>query len=254
MFWSPQQASARLSDQPFAVEASRAEWLERAAAEGGPPFAPPVEGTVVTALLNDAAALDRLGDALHAPPYKAPPVAPVLAIKPRNAVVGHRACVAVPAEGVEVGATLGIVVGRTTCRVVAADALAHVAGYTIVLDLSLSQESLYRPGLRLRARDGFCPIGPMVVARALVVDPDALAVAVAVDGVTVWRGSTGGRLRGVARLLADVSEFMTLSPGDVLALGAADGVPRARAGQEVTVTIDGLGTLVTQLVAEEEVP
>ena len=87
-----------------------------------------------------------------------------------------------------------------------------------------------------------------------VADPDALAVAVAVDGVAVWRGSTGGRLRGVARLLADVSEFMTLAPGDVLALGAADGAPRARAGQEVAVTIDGLGTLATRLVAEEGTP
>ena len=254
MFWPPQQALARLCGQPFAVEASRAEWLERAAAEGGPPFGPPAAGTVVATLLNDAATLARLGEALHAPPYRAPPVAPVLSIKPRSSIVGHRARVAVPAGGVELGATLGIVVGRTACCVDAADALAHVAGYTIVLDLSLAQESLYRPGLHLRARDGFCPIGPMVVARALVADPDALAVAVAVDGVAVWRGSTGGRLRGVARLLADVSEFMTLAPGDVLALGAADGAPRARAGQEVAVTIDGLGTLATRLVAEEGTP
>lgn len=254
MFWPPQQALARLSGQPFAVEASRPEWLERAAAEGGPPFAPPVSGTVVTTLLNDAAALARLGDALHAPPYKAPPVAPVLAIKPRSAIVGHGARVPVPAGEVEIGATLGIVVGRTACRVNATDALAHVAGYTIVVDLSLPRESVYRPGLHLRARDGFCPIGPMVVARALVADADALAIAVAVDGVNVWRGSTGGRIRGVARLLADVSEFMTLAPGDVLALGASDGAPRARAGQEVAVTIDGLGALVARLVPEEATP
>jgi len=254
MFWPPQRALARLPGRPFAVEAAPAEWLALATAPDGPMFEAPVSGTVVTVLINDAAALARLGDALHAPPYKAPPVAPVLAIKPRNAIVGHRARVAVPAGAVEIGATLGIVLGRTACRVDVADALAHVAGYTIVVDFSLPQESLYRPDLRLRARDGFCPIGPMVVARALVADPDALAVAVAVDGVTVWRGSTGGRVRGVARLLADVSEFMTLMPGDVLALGAADGAPRARAGQEVAAAVDGLGTLVARLVAEEAAP
>jgi 5-oxopent-3-ene-1,2,5-tricarboxylate decarboxylase/2-hydroxyhepta-2,4-diene-1,7-dioate isomerase len=90
------------------------------------------------------------------------------------------------------------------------------------------------------------------VARALVADPDALAVHVAIDGVTVQRSSTAGRIRGAARLIADITEFMTLFCGDVLMLGSAHPAPRARAGQRVSITIDGVGRLDTLLVAEKQ--
>jgi 5-oxopent-3-ene-1,2,5-tricarboxylate decarboxylase/2-hydroxyhepta-2,4-diene-1,7-dioate isomerase len=71
-----------------------------------------------------------------------------------------------------------------------------------------------------------------------------------VDGRIVQTGSTGERVRGVAQLLADVTAFMTLQPGDLLMLGAAADAPRARAGQAVAITIEGIGTLHNHLVAE----
>jgi 5-oxopent-3-ene-1,2,5-tricarboxylate decarboxylase/2-hydroxyhepta-2,4-diene-1,7-dioate isomerase len=214
---------------------------------------PPLHGTVYGALLNHRDALAALGDRVRAAPYKAPPQAPILYIKPRNTIVGHRVPVVVPADApeLEIGATLGIVIGRTASRVAESEALAHVAGYTVVNDLSIPHASFYRPSLRFKCRDGFCPIGPAVVARARVADPDALRIAVAIDGVTVQRSSTAGLLRPVPRLIADVTEFMTLFPGDVLMVGVAAGAPRARAGQRVTITIDGVGVLETPLVAQE---
>ena len=216
-----------------------------------PPYR--LSGGVYAALLNHRAALDALGAAAQRPPYQAPPKAPVLYVKPRNTLAGDGVAVAVPAEAgeLEVGATLGIVVGRTACRVAAADAPAHVAGYVVAADLCIPHASFYRPSVRLRARDGFCPIGPRVVASEAVADPDALAVRVAIDGAPRQSTSTAGMVRPVARLLADVSEFMTLSPGDVLLLGVAAGAPRARAGQRVEVGIEGLGALRFTLVAEE---
>lgn len=214
---------------------------------------PPLRGTVYGTLLNHRDALAALGAQVHAAPYKAPPQAPILYIKPRNTIVGHRVPVVVPADApeLEIGATLGIVIGHTASRVAESEALAHVAGYTVVNDISIPHASFYRPSLRFKCRDGFCPIGPAVVARARVADPDALGIAVAIDGVTVQRSSTAGLLRPVARLIADVTEFMTLFPGDVLMVGVAAGVPRARAGQRVTITIDGVGELETSLVAQE---
>ncbi len=210
-------------------------------------------GSVYGVLLNQRAALAALGDAVRQPPYKAPPRAPVLYIKPRNTWAAAGGTVLVP-EGVaelEIGATVGLVVGRSLCRVDAAEALAHLAGYVIVNDVCVPHANVYRPSLRYRVRDTFCPIGPLQPPSA-VADPDALAIRVSVDGVAVHATHTGDRIRGAAQLLADVSEFTTLRPGDVLMLGVGAGAPRVRAGQQVAIEIDGLGRLENRFVAESE--
>lgn len=211
-----------------------------------------LSGVVYGTLLNHAPAIAALAAAAHQPPYKAPARAPVLYVKPRNTLAGQGEAVTVPADApaLEVGACLGIVIGRTACRIPQAQALDHVAGYTIVNDISVPHEVFYRPSIRFKARDGFCPIGPAVVPRSAVADPDALAVRVRIDGALVHSTTTGERRRPVARLLADVSEFMTLSPGDVLLLGVSAGAPRVRAGQQVRIEIDGLGQLDTPFVQE----
>ena len=217
-------------------------------------FSPPRRGTVYGTLLNHHDALAALGAAVHEPPYKAPPKAPVLHIKPRNTWVGPGDAIVVP-EGVdelEIGATLGLVIGRAACGVTEADALSFVAGCVIVNDVSVPHASYYRPSLRFKVRDTFCPIGPFVPRDAIVslVSLDALGISVAIDGEVVHRASTAGLIRPAARLLAEVSAFMTLAPGDVLMLGVAAGAPRARAGQRVSIAIDGLGRLDNPLVAE----
>lgn len=211
-----------------------------------------LSGVVVGALLNDPAQIAALGDAVNRPPHKAPPSAPVLEVKPRHTLAGNNAAVVLPAgeAALEVGASLGIVIGRTACRVSAAEAMAHVAAYLIAADHSLPLAAHYRPAVRLKARDGFCPLGPRVVPATEVADPDALDVTVAVDGELVHQHTTAGRVRGVAALLADVSAFMTLNPGDVLLLGRSHGAALVRAGQSVAIRITGLGTLHSRVVAE----
>ncbi|MES1162004.1 MAG: fumarylacetoacetate hydrolase family protein [Rhizobacter sp.] len=214
-------------------------------------FSPPRRGTVYGTLLNHADALAALGAAAHEPPYKAPPKAPVLYIKPRNSWVGPGEPIVVPdgVDALEIGATVGLVIGRAACRVSEAQALSFVAGCVIVNDVSVPHPSYYRPSLRFKVRDSFCPIGAFVPLAAL--GPlDALGIAVSVDGDCVHRAGTAGLVRPAARLLAEVSEFMTLAPGDVLMLGVAAGAPRARAGQQVSIAIDGLGRLDNPLVAE----
>lgn len=243
-------ALAQPQGEPVALDAPAARWTTLAARDAGPVFLPPVRGSVYGTLLNHAGTLAALGDQVHAAPYKAPPQAPVLYIKPRNTLAGHRQPVAVPADvaAFEIGATLGVVIGRTCCAVRAADAVSYVAGYTVVNDLTVPHSSFYRPSLRFKVRDGSCPLGPAIVAARHVVDPDALAVTVRVDGVVVQRTSTGDRVRNVATLIAAVSDFMTLHPGDVLTIGVAAGAAQARAGQRVDVAIEGVGVLETPLV------
>jgi 5-oxopent-3-ene-1,2,5-tricarboxylate decarboxylase / 2-hydroxyhepta-2,4-diene-1,7-dioate isomerase len=212
-------------------------------AVGGPPWR--LSGTVYGALLNHAAQLAALGDAMHQPPHKAPPQAPVLEIKPRHMLAADGAVVRVPAgmAALQVSASLGIVIGTAACRVPVERALAHVAGYLIVGDISAPVPNHYRPGARFKARDGFCPLGARVVPAANVRDPDALTGRAEVDGVGVHEFTTGDRVRGVAQLIADVSEFMTLQAGDVLALGIAHGAPLVEAGRAVVLIIDGAGSL-----------
>ncbi|MEP6546400.1 MAG: fumarylacetoacetate hydrolase family protein [Gammaproteobacteria bacterium] len=209
-------------------------------------FAPyRLSGVVYGALLNHRSALAQIGEAANQPPYKAPPVAPVLYIKPRNTLARSGDVVRIPAgiPELEVGACLGLVIGRTACRVAEVRALDYVAGYLIVADVSVPHESFHRPSIRFKARDGYCPLGPAVTERAAVASPDALTIRTYIDATLVQIASTSDLVRCAARLLADVTEFMTLRPGDVLALGAAVPAPRVCAGQSVSIEIDGLGSL-----------
>jgi 5-oxopent-3-ene-1,2,5-tricarboxylate decarboxylase / 2-hydroxyhepta-2,4-diene-1,7-dioate isomerase len=114
-----------------------------------------------------------------------------------------------------------------------------------VNDVSVPHRSYYRPSIRCKARDGFCPLGPHVVARSAIANPDALTIRVYVDDELRQSASTAELVRPVARLLTDVTEFMTLSPGDVLTVGVAAPAPRVRAGQRARIEIDGLGRLDT---------
>jgi len=209
-----------------------------------------LSGVVVAALLNHRPQWTALGDAVHLPPYKAPARAPVLAVRPRNTLAGQGARIEAGTEGLTVGASLAVVIGRTACHVDAAEALSFVAGYTVAVDLAVPHASHYRPAVRSRARDGSCAIGPVVVPAALVATPDALAVTVAINGITASATDTADRVRGVAQLLADVTAFMTLQPGDLLLLGESHAAPLARAGDAVTVAVEGLGALSFALVDE----
>jgi 5-oxopent-3-ene-1,2,5-tricarboxylate decarboxylase / 2-hydroxyhepta-2,4-diene-1,7-dioate isomerase len=212
---------------------------------------PGISGRVYGALLNHRSALAALGDKATQPPYQAAPVAPVLYLKPRNTLAHDGDAVVVPADAAELEITgsLGVVIGRTACNVGAKEALDFLAGYVVVNDLCLPHSVFYRPSIRYRARDGFCPLGPRVIPRSAVPNPDALTVRVLVDGEVRSTYSTADLVRPVARLLVDVTEFMTLSPGDVLIVGAAAPLPRARAGQTIRVDIERVACLENRLIA-----
>ncbi|WP_345814868.1 fumarylacetoacetate hydrolase family protein [Paraburkholderia sp. PREW-6R] len=220
---------------------------------GGVACRAPVSGAVYGVLLNDRAALAALGDAMNAAPYKAPPKAPVLYLKPRNTLAGHRSRVVVPddALGVEVGASLGIVIGRTATRVGVEHAHDYVAGYTLVADLSVPHASVYRPSVRFRARDNFCAVGPAVVAARHIQSPDDLEIRVQIGTQPTFSASTASSVRNVAQLLADVTDFMTLVAGDVLTLGVPFGSPVAHIGDTAVLSIGALPPLEVSFAGAE---
>lgn len=213
-----------------------------------PPYR--LSGTVYGALLNHRTALQALGDAAERPPYKGLPRAPVLYVKPRNTLASDGEAIHMPpgVAELEIGASLGLVIGRPSCHLSNDEALGHVAGYLIVNDVSVPHLPYYRPAIAAKARDGFCPLSARVVPRSGVADPNALDIRVYIDGELKQTATTSQLVRPVAQLLVEVTEFMTLSPGDVLAVGVASPAPRVRVGQRARIEIDGLGRLENPFV------
>lgn len=203
------------------------------------------QGSVYGVILNDQASIAALGDQLNEAPYKAPNKAPVLYVKPRNTQVASGSTVTLPneAEAVEVGATIGLVIGQPTSRVSVDDATSHIAGLVAVADLSLPHSSYYRPAIREKCFDGACPMAGDMVSLANAGDLAALEIKTFVNGEQVASRSFGDWVRSVPVLLQDVSEFMSLNEGDVLLTGVQYQAPQAKAGDQVKVEITNVGSV-----------
>ena len=208
-------------------------------------------GTVYGVLLNDHATVQRLSPQFDSAPYKAAPKAPVLYIKPRNTLAPNGTAVAVPAEPgeVRIDATIGLVIGQRATRVSEANAMRHVSGFVIISDVTLPHENYYRPAIRQRDRDGFCPMGSFVKSNADF-DVNQASLRIVINGEHAYQRSFATLVRSAAQLIADVTEFMTLSEGDVLLLGPGEGSPIARPGDSVSITVAGLGELQHTVVKE----
>ncbi|BCD88993.1 hypothetical protein PSm6_54000 [Pseudomonas solani] len=209
-------------------------------------------GTLFGVALNYQGLLEsRLAEFDH-PPYQKPPVKPVLFIKTSNTRNGDGQPVPYPrdVERLQPGPALGVVIGRNASRVSAENAMAHVAGYLVVNEFSLPEDSYYRPAVKAKCRDGFCPLASEVVPASEIADPHTLPLRLFVNGELRQENTTANLVRSIPQLIAEISEFMTLHEGDVLITGTPEGRVDVRPGDEVVVEIEGLGRLTSTLVAE----
>lgn len=204
-----------------------------------------INGSVYGVILNDRDSLARIASALPEAPYKGAPKAPVLYIKPANTLTGNGASVTLPAGAVhlEIGATIGIVIGNPAARLTPAQATGHIAGYVIVADLSLPHSSYYRPAIREKCFDDACVIGNHIAATDVIANPATLEIVTLVNDREVSRRSLRDLVRDVPTLLTDVTEFMTLSRGDVLLTGVTWQAPLAGPGDRISIRVDGIGAL-----------
>jgi 5-oxopent-3-ene-1,2,5-tricarboxylate decarboxylase/2-hydroxyhepta-2,4-diene-1,7-dioate isomerase len=209
-------------------------------------------GTLFGVALNYQGLLRSRLEEFQQPPYQKPPVKPVLFIKTANTRNGHDQPVVFPAgvERLQPGPALGVVIGKDASRVSEAEAMKHVAGYLIVNEFSLPEDSYYRPAVKAKCRDGFCPIGPELVPASQIANPNALGIRLLVNGELRQQNSTANWVRNIPQLIAELSEFMTLHQGDVLITGTPEGRVDVQPGDTVAVEIDGLGRLVNTVVAE----
>jgi 5-oxopent-3-ene-1,2,5-tricarboxylate decarboxylase/2-hydroxyhepta-2,4-diene-1,7-dioate isomerase len=148
------------------------------------------------------------------------------------------------------GGTLALVIGQKATRVKEEHALEYLAGYTLAIDVSVPEPSYYRPAVKQRCRDGFCPVGPRVVAISGFPDPDAIEIRISVNGNLACTAKTSDLIRSVPQLLADVTEFMTLNPGDLLLVGEPFHSPLVSPGDTVRVEVAGIGALENRVIAE----
>jgi len=180
-----------------------------------------------------------------------PPPHPVLFLKPSTSVIGTGDAIALPPISNEVHheAELAVVIGRL-CRDIPQER-AHdvILGYTCANDVT-ARDLQRADGQWARAKgfDTFCPIGPWVTTG---IDPSDLAIQATVDGQLRQDGRTRDLIRGVAELVAFASSAMTLLPGDVLLTGTPAGVGPIHAGEQVTVSIEGLGELTNRVVSRD---
>ncbi|MFA5538786.1 MAG: fumarylacetoacetate hydrolase family protein, partial [Gemmobacter sp.] len=156
------------------------------------------------------------------------PAEPILFMKATSAICGPNDDVLIPRESEKADweVELGVVIGREARYVDEADALDHVAGYCVVNDVSERAFQAERGGqwTKGKSADTFGPIGPWLVTRDEVPDPQDLSLWLEVDGRRYQDGSTRTMVFGVAHLVSYISRFMSLQPGDVIATGTPPGV------------------------------
>ena len=210
------------------------------------------QGTVYGTLLNSRAELAALGAQVLQVPYKAAPQAPVLYVKPANtwARCGDPVVLPPSATQVEVGASVAMVIGTPAFGRSIGKAQTTVAGYVLVNDLSLPHASFFRPPVKFKCLDGFLGLGPVCVPVSQAGDPAGFHIEVRINDVLRQTVSFSDFVRDAETLLADVSDFMTLRPGDLLLLGCGAGRPLAAPGDRIDIRLSDLpafGILTTSL-------
>lgn len=213
-------------------------------------LAPFEVGTIVALGLNYAEHVKELAKELTVGAKDEP----LVFLKTAGSVVGHRGFTCRPADAafMHYECELAVVIGRRAQRVAAADAMAHVAGYTVCNDYAVRDylENWYRPNLRVKNRDGGTVLGPWFVDAADVPDPHALSLRTLVNGTVVQQGRTSDMVHDIPALIEYLSAFMTLEAGDVILTGTPEGVVNVNPGDEVVCEIDGIGRLVNTLVPD----
>ena len=213
---------------------------------------PPFEvGTIIALGLNYADHVKELSKELTVTTQDEP----LVFFKGPGSLLGHRGTTRRPSDVkfMHYECELAVVIGRQAKRVKRADALAHVAGYTVANDYAIRDylENWYRPNLRVKNRDGCTALGPWLVDAADVPDPHALGLRTFVNGELKQRGNTRDLIDDVPALIEYLSSFMTLAPGDLILTGTPEGVVNVNVGDEVVCEIDGIGRLVNTLVGDE---
>lgn len=178
------------------------------------------------------------------------PEEPVIFMKPSTSIIGPNAPILLPPNSSQVDyeGELAVVIGRPCKDVPAARAKDVVLGYTVANDVTArDQQKQDGQWTRAKGYDTFCPLGPWIETTA---DPADLEIVTELDGEVRQRSNTSLLLHDIPALIEWVSAVMTLLPGDVILTGTPEGVGPMNSGQNVSVTVSGIGTLTNPVAAK----
>lgn len=182
------------------------------------------------------------------------PTAPVVFMKPATAIIANGESVVIPAYSSDCHyeAELAVLIGKDGKDVTEVDALSHVAGYGVAIDMTLRdvQDNLKKKGLPWEIAKGFdtsCPLSDFVPADK-VADPQNLTICLALNGEQRQNGSTGLMINSVAKIISYLSGIFTLEEGDVILTGTPAGVGRVQAGDRMEASIAGVGSVCVTVV------
>lgn len=210
-----------------------------------------MKGTVFAVALNHQSQRETWREAFEKAPYNTPPKTAVWFIKPGNTVIRAGEPIPFPeGETVLSGATVALVVGKTASKVLAEDAAEYIAGYALANEVSLPEESFYRPAIKAKCRDGFCPLGELVA----VDNVDNLTIITEINGREADHWNTADLQHSAAELLCALSEFATLNPGDAILVGTPQARVALRPGDRVRILAEGFPALENPVVNERDVP
>lgn len=210
---------------------------------------PPIEpGTIFALGLNYADHAQELA-------FK-PPDEPLVFLKGPQSLCGHRGQTRRPRDVtyMHYECELAVVIGKKARRLATTNAYDYVAGYTVANDYAIRDylENYYRPNFRVKSRDLSTPIGPWLVDAADVADPMNLQLRTLVNGRVTQEGNTRDMIFDIPTLIAYLSDFMTLSPGDIILTGTPQGLANVNVGDEVITEIEGIGSLKNTIIGETE--
>ena len=183
------------------------------------------------------------------------PASPLVFLKPNTSVIGPGEPIVYPAEtsNLHFEGELAVVIGRICRRVPPERAGDVIFGYTVANDVTCRDlQASDGQWTRAKGFDSFCPLGPWIATHIDVEEAGRLDLLTSLNDEPVQAASTADMVHGVADLIAYVSSFTTLLPGDVILTGTPAGVGPMVAGDRVSVTISGIGTLSNPVVAEDD--
>ena len=181
------------------------------------------------------------------------PAAPVVFMKPATAVISDGEQIRIPSYSQECHyeAELAVLIGSDGKDIPEAEALSHVAGYGVAIDMTLRdvQDNLKKQGLPWEIAKGFdssCPLSVFAPVEA-VADPQDLTIRLSLNGVERQNGSTGLMINSVARIISYLSTIFTLEEGDIILTGTPAGVGRVVSGDRLQAEIPGVARLAVQV-------
>ena len=143
---------------------------------------------------------------------------------------------------------LAVVIGTGGKDIARADALKHVFGYTVINDVTARDlQRIHGQWFKGKSLDTFCPIGPWIVHKSALPNPQQVRLICRVNGEVMQDGNTRDLIFDIPTLVAHVSSVMTLLPGDVILTGTPEGVGPMQVGDEVEISIAGIGTLTNKV-------